>query len=254
MEIRQLNFDVSRGGVQHRLSVCVGDTLSRTVVARFFSGGDPVPITAAYLRGKRADGGQIYGTCTVEDNTAAYTFAATDLSAGGVLLCEFDLHNGESVMTSPRFAVTVADKIYNGAGAEGSNEYEAYISALLKLENLTATAEAGEAAAATATVGDAAVQLHFVLPKGDKGDTGAKGDKGDPGEKGAAGDKGDKGDPGKDGTDGTPGKDGAPGTPGADGAPGADGYTPVRGTDYWTAADIAEIKGYVDTAILGGAW
>lgn len=38
------------------------------------------------------------------------------------------------------------------------------------------------------------------------------------------------------------------------GADGQDGYTPVRGTDYWTAADIAEIKSYVDTAILGGAW
>ena len=35
---------------------------------------------------------------------------------------------------------------------------------------------------------------------------------------------------------------------------GEDGYTPVRGTDYWTAADIAEIKSYVDDAILGGAW
>ena len=35
---------------------------------------------------------------------------------------------------------------------------------------------------------------------------------------------------------------------------GADGKTPVRGTDYWTAADIAQIKGYVDEAILGGAW
>lgn len=35
---------------------------------------------------------------------------------------------------------------------------------------------------------------------------------------------------------------------------GEDGYSPVRGTDYWTDADIAEIKSYVDTAILGGAW
>lgn len=32
------------------------------------------------------------------------------------------------------------------------------------------------------------------------------------------------------------------------------GYTPVRGVDYWTPDDIAEIKGYVDDAILGGAW
>lgn len=35
---------------------------------------------------------------------------------------------------------------------------------------------------------------------------------------------------------------------------GQDGNTPVRGTDYWTDADIAEIKSYVDEAILGGAW
>ena len=37
-------------------------------------------------------------------------------------------------------------------------------------------------------------------------------------------------------------------------ANGEDGYTPQRGIDYWTDADKAEIKGYVDEAILGGAW
>lgn len=38
------------------------------------------------------------------------------------------------------------------------------------------------------------------------------------------------------------------------GSQGEPGYTPVRGKDYWTEADIAEIKSYVDGAILGGAW
>lgn len=33
-----------------------------------------------------------------------------------------------------------------------------------------------------------------------------------------------------------------------------DGATPQRGTDYWTDADKAEIKSYVDEAILGGEW
>lgn len=65
---------------------------------------------------------------------------------------------------------------------------------------------------------------------------GSKGDKGDTGATGAKGDKGDKGDTGETG------------------ATGADGYTPVRGTDYWTASDIAEMKAYVDDAILGGEW
>lgn len=31
-------------------------------------------------------------------------------------------------------------------------------------------------------------------------------------------------------------------------------FTPVKGIDYWTEADIAEIKSYVDEAILGGKW
>ena len=35
---------------------------------------------------------------------------------------------------------------------------------------------------------------------------------------------------------------------------GADGYSPIRGIDYWTDADKAEIKSYVDEAILGGEW
>ena len=81
-----------------------------------------------------------------------------------------------------------------------------------------------------------------------------------------------------DGTDGANGKDGtsathswsgttltitsASGTSSADlkgekgdtGAAGKDGHSPVRGTDYWTDVDKAEIKSYVDEAILGGAW
>lgn len=91
-----------------------------------------------------------------------------------------------------------------------------------KFQNMTANAEAGDTASVTVSGTDVTstepLALQFVLPKGNKGD---------PGDKGEPGDKGDTGE---------------------------DGYTPVRGTDYWTAEDIAAIKGYVDTAILGGAW
>ena len=38
------------------------------------------------------------------------------------------------------------------------------------------------------------------------------------------------------------------------GSKGSKGDSPVRGTDYWTDADKAEIKSYVDEAILGGEW
>lgn len=101
------------------------------------------------------------------------------------------------------------------------------------------------------------------------------------GENGEPGDKGEKGDKGASGTSVTVksvsestadggsnvvtfsdgktltvknGSKGSTGATGAAGKTGADGYTPVRGTDYWTEADKAEIKAYVDQAILGGAW
>ena len=231
MENRQLNFDVARGGVQHRLSACVGDTKSRTVTARFFSGSEPVPLTAAYLRGIRADGVQIYAACTVVDGAATYTFTTSDLSVGGTLMCEFDLHNGDAVMTSPRFVVLCGKPLYTGEGAEGSNEYAAYIAALLKLENLTVTAETGDAAAATATVGDTAVQLHFVLPKGDKGDTGAQGIQGEKGAKGDKGDTGAKGDKGETGAQGIQGEKGDKGDTGA-------AFT----YDMFTAAQLEALK------------
>ena len=57
-----------------------------------------------------------------------------------------------------------------------------------------------------------------------------------------------------DGKDGEDGYSPVKGKDYFDGKDGEDGYSPVRGTDYWTAADIAEIKSYVDNAILGGTW
>ena len=105
-------------------------------------------------------------------------------------------------------------------------------------------------------------------------DTG-KPSRGATGAPGADGKDGAAGTPGKDGKDGTNGTNGitptigangnwflgstdtgkpSRGATGAKGDPGAAGYTPVRGTDYWTAADIATIKSYVDDAILNGSW
>lgn len=46
----------------------------------------------------------------------------------------------------------------------------------------------------------------------------------------------------------------APGQQGEPGNDGEDGYTPQKGVDYWTDADKAEIKNYVDEQILNGEW
>ena len=55
-------------------------------------------------------------------------------------------------------------------------------------------------------------------------------------------------------TVGPAGPQGAAGEKGDTGPRGPAGYTPQRGADYWTESDIAQIKAYVEEAILGGAW
>ena len=51
-----------------------------------------------------------------------------------------------------------------------------------------------------------------------------------------------------------PGQQGEPGKDGEDGKDGEPGYTPQKGVDYWTDAYKADIKKYVDDAILNGTW
>ena len=130
-------------------------------------------------------------------------------------------------------------------------------------------------------------------PQGDPGQPGQQGAPGAPGKDGITphigsngnwylGDQ-DTGKPsqGKQGPQGEPGKDGQQGVPGASGKDGdtpyigsnghwyvgsrdtgkpsqgragTDGKSPIRGTDYWTDSDKAEIKKWVDDAILNGKW
>lgn len=213
MENRQLNFDVSRGGIQHRLFVRVGDTKSRTVSARMYSGAEVVPVTAAYLRAMRADGTQIYSPCTVQDGAVSYAFTSEDLGEGGELQCEFDLHNGESVMTSPKFIVVCEKLLYDGEGIETSDEYQAYISALLKLENLSVDAVGGAEASVTKEVTETGIALHFTLPKGEAGEAFTYEDFTEEQLAALKGDKGERG---------------------PQGEAGEDGYTPQKGVDYYT--------------------
>ena len=211
IETRNLNFDVSRGGVQHRLFVRAGDINSRTFISRFYSCGEPIEVKDANIRILRPDKTEILGVCSVENNAVVYTFTGgedtedtvCDLAVAGEYLCEYILYGKDgAVMTSPQFIVTATDIAFDGEGAKSSNSYPALEAALMKLQegNFSVTAVNGDEAKASVTVGETTIDITLTLPKGDKGDA------------------------------------------------------PVRGTDYWTAADIAEIKSYVDDAILGGAW
>ena len=186
-------------------------------------------------------------------------------------------------------ADVVLTNIYEVPIFHGSDGQNAKI-AIVNVESL----DAGSTPSATVSNTPAGAIITLKIPKGDPGKDGSNGKDGSDGFSPTVGvsksgkattititDKnGAKSATINDGADGAPGSNGkdathswngtiltitsASGTSSAnlkgekgdkgDSIKGDDGYSPVRGKDYWTPTDIAEIKSYVDEAILGGAW
>lgn len=84
----------------------------------------------------------------------------------------------------------------------------------------TVTGDPGTNANVENTGDDQNVVLKFTIPRGEKGETGAKGDKGDPGQEGPQGPAGERGEQGPAGERGEQGPAGENGAPGAKGDPG----------------------------------
>ena len=222
METRQLNFDVARGGIQHRLFVRSGDANSRTIIAKMYSGSEELDFVSAKIRILHADGTKYEPQCeNVVGNTITYTFTTEDIGEGGEVWCEFIIVGaGGAYMTSPRFILVCEPILFDGSGVESTNEYKDYITALDKIYNLSASVVTNDVPSVEVSENEQnGIYLKFALPKGDKGDDG------------------------RDGVDGKDGKDGA------NGKNGVDGYTPQKGVDYFTEADKKELVDSVNAHV-----
>ena len=290
----QLTMELSRSRPLEPLCVMQDDRYSRDVSILLTLDDDPWPIpdgTTAVIHFEKSDGtGGNYDA--LPDGTAAYAFSGNVLNiclapqvctVPGAVKLTVTLTLGEKVISTFAFYLAVQRAI--GLEAESENYFKvagALADSGWEPDMYLGTDEEGRVIARSAAAGggtDGISATHSwngtVLTvtsasgtssadlKGEKGEPGVpgeKGDKGDTGAQGIQGEKGDKGDPGDQGAQGIQGEPGAKGDKGdkgdtgAAGAAGKDGYTPVRGVDYWTDADKAEIKAYVDEAILGGAW
>ena len=118
--------------------------------------------------------------------------------------------------------IAVIETATNAANTAASNANNA----AAKVKGLTVSATSSSVAGATVSEKDGVFHIAFTIPKGDTGEKGADGTMSF-----------------ADLTDEQ-----------KESLRGEDGKTPVKGTDYWTASDIAEIKNYVEDAILKGSW
>lgn len=169
----------------------------------------------------------------------------------------------EAMEAGTRAAQDAASAANAAAGSANTAAGKANTAAA-KIEGMTVSAQAGTGAAAEISEKDGAKHIAFVLPQGEKGEPGNTPYIGENGNWWVGGaDTGTKaqGPAGQNGTGAgtvTGVKVGSvthePDATGVVDLGNLSIYAPVRGTDYWTEADIAQIKGYVDDAILGGAW
>lgn len=198
-----------------------------------------------------ANGNDGIGIASIKQTT-------TSLVDGGNNVFTVTLTNGTTATFTVRNGSTGSTGATGKAGEDGKDGKDG-VTPAFSIGTVT-TLSAGSSATATITGTAENPVLNLGIPKGKDGTGG-----------------GGEGGTGADGEDGgyyiptvnssgdlswSPTKTDMPavqtvnikGAKGDKGDTGAAGYSPVRGTDYWTSADIAEIKSYVDEAILGGEW
>ncbi len=280
----QLTMELSRSRPLEPLCVMQDDRYSRDVSILLTLDDDPWPIpngTAAVIHFEKSDGtGGNYDA--LPDGTAAYAFSGNVLNiclapqvctVPGAVKLTVTLTLGEKVISTFAFYLAVQRAIgleaksenyfkVAGALADSGWEPDMYLGTDEEGRVIVRSAAAGGTDGVSCTHSWEGTVLSITSAsgtssadlKGEKGEPGVRGEKGDKGDKGDTGAQGIQGEPGAKGEKGDKGDKGDTGAAGAAGKDGVDGHTPVRGVDYWTDADKAEIKAYVDEAILGGAW
>ena len=164
--------------------------------------------------------------------------AAADSANNSVLTAETtETAAGHNVQIKNKLGVVSSFEVKNGAkgdkgdvGPQGDtgpkgDKGDAGEAATIKVGNVT-TGEAGSEAVITNVGTENAAVFDFVIPKGDKGETGQRGQTGPQGERGPQGEQGPQGDTGPQGPQGQQGEA---------------GKTPVKGVDYFTEADKQEL-------------
>ena len=164
--------------------------------------------------------------------------AAADSANNSVLTAETaETAAGHNVKIKNKLGVVSSFEVKNGAkgdkgdvGPQGEtgpqgDKGDTGEAATIKVGNVT-TGEAGSEAVITNVGTENVAVFDFVIPKGDKGETGQTGQTGPQGERGPQGEQGPQGDTGPQGPQGQQGEA---------------GKTPVKGVDYFTEADKQEL-------------
>ena len=147
--INKIVLDLHKSESQANIFIRQGDT-ARKLYFIFTDGGNPFELTdcTAVLRAEKPDGNMLFNNCEIVGNTAVYTVTAQTSASNGIAECEiklFDINN--TVISTPRFTITVTESLNNAEEITSSNEFSALVQALAEVGGLEGRTNAAMAAA-----------------------------------------------------------------------------------------------------------
>ncbi len=144
--VYHISLDIHAPDSQGLLYVKRGDTARRLSMSLTQKGLPYLPgqDCFAVLTGRKADGTFLYQACRSEGEEISYDFSPQTTACPGELLCELRLYDAEGgLLTSPRFSVLVADRVYNDEEiVESADEFTALTALVAETREIKAKWEA----------------------------------------------------------------------------------------------------------------
>lgn len=142
--VNKLRIDLDRQKTRTSVSICKGDTLSRTIYITLLNSGCvfDIPDSAiATLIATKPDGKTVYNDCSIHGNEISYTITNQLIAVAGDVECQVKITSGETIITSPVFIIRVYERLFDESILESSNDYSALQTYCARAENAAKVAE-----------------------------------------------------------------------------------------------------------------
>lgn len=143
--IDKIRLDLNKSKVRTSISVCRGDTISRTICITLLNNGTVYEISdksIATLLATKPDGRMVYNDCVIQGNEICYTIKNQLIAVAGDVECQIKLTaNNGTVIHTPVFIIRVYEKLFDESILESTNDYSAMQTYCMRAENAATAVE-----------------------------------------------------------------------------------------------------------------
>ena len=137
--VDKIRLDLNKPKVRTSVSVCRGDTISRTICITLLNSGVVYEIpndAIATLSAIKSDGRKVYNDCVIQENEICYTIQNQLIATAGDVECRIQITASDgTVIHSPVFIIRVYEKLFDESILESTNDYSALQTYCIRAES-----------------------------------------------------------------------------------------------------------------------